>query len=396
MERKTEQWSVADLRELVGLVSFPEYQREPNLWSRTEKQRLIDSMVRQFDIASLYLYQHDEDAIDCVDGRQRIGAIMSFLGKNPTDKDNGFPYRLLNEIEDESVSENEFGACAGLTFVEMVDSPLPAARRFVEQFERYRMSVVMLTQSRAANEFNLQFTRLNLGTIINSGEKLNAMVGDLREECFSKHGLGAHRFLKSLGIPTRRYAAEQLAAQIVAQIFSKEANGAYTRTRHYDLQRLFKDHTVMTKEEEALVVRVSGVLDLLDGAFDQAALLRSRAMAVSTVLLAWELDIDSVDSAGDVVEFVEQMQTRIVWQVGKGLDVSPDYRYLVDFQRDITQASVEKPAVERRSVVMMEQCRLWRDSKRLRGDEEWEMRNPGMVLAEEQRKDIKQRRMKRT
>ena len=71
MERRAGQWSVSKLRDLIGRISFPVYQREPNLWGRTEKQRLIDSIVREFDIASIYLYQHGKNEIDCVDGRQR-------------------------------------------------------------------------------------------------------------------------------------------------------------------------------------------------------------------------------------------------------------------------------------------------------------------------------------
>ena len=55
MDKKVESWSVQDLREHFSQIDFPEYQREPNLWTLVEKQRLIDSMMRRFDIASLYL-----------------------------------------------------------------------------------------------------------------------------------------------------------------------------------------------------------------------------------------------------------------------------------------------------------------------------------------------------
>lgn len=103
MRKRVELWSVEDLTRLFHAIDFPEYQREPNIWSLAAKQRLIDSMLRQFDIASLYLYMDEDGSIDCVDGRQRIGAIMSFLNENPGDPDNGFEFKLLNEIfSDES------------------------------------------------------------------------------------------------------------------------------------------------------------------------------------------------------------------------------------------------------------------------------------------------------
>ena len=380
MERRTDRWSVGELMQSFRLISFPDYQREPNLWSRIEKQRLIDSMVRQFDIASIYLYEHDESTIDCVDGRQRIGAIMAFLGANEADTDNGFQYRILNEIEDEATATAEFAAYDGSSFAQIQALPDPEAERFVELFKAYEITVVMLTKSSAAHEFNLQFTRLNLGTIINSGEKLNAMVGELRDTCFSGGGLGAHEFLGALGIPTRRYAAEQLAAQILAQIFSKEISGMYARTRHFDLQRLFKQCTIMDDDQNAIVAKIRRLLDLLAVAFKDPTVLRNRAIAVSTVLLAWELDIATEPAAQEYAGFVKQLQDRLRWQVRKGLDVDPQYRYLMDFQRDITQASVERPAVERRAVVMQAQYELWRQSVRLRGDDEWRERNPGKSL----------------
>ena len=98
MEKTAESWTVTQLERCFGSISFPEYQREPNVWALDAKQRLVDSMVRRFDIASIYIYADEYGGMDCVDGRQRLGAIMSFLGKNPKDHDNGFRFKVLNEI----------------------------------------------------------------------------------------------------------------------------------------------------------------------------------------------------------------------------------------------------------------------------------------------------------
>ena len=252
--------------------------------------------------------------------------------------------------------------------------------RLSTQFCDYEITVVLLSDSTDAREFNLQFTRLNLGTIINSGEKLNAMMGELRNECFGVHGIGSHSFLEALGIPTRRYAKEQLAAQILAQVFALESGNEYTRTRHYDLQRLFKQHVEMPETRRATVERVRELLDLLNEAFENAGVLRNRAIAVSTVLLAWKNDVETEDEADRFAEFIGVLQERLRCQIGKGLDVDAEYRYLVDFQRDITQASVEKPAVERRATVMQDEYDRWLKSGKLRGDEEWEAGHRGGSL----------------
>ena len=164
----------------------------------------MDSITRQFDIASFYFYVSEDGSWDCVDGRQRIGAIMSFLDENPGDLHHrGFDFKVLNEIFPENDNPNE--ALEDKSWREInelakaKDGDAALARQFIEIFLDYKLTVIMLHDSAAPEEFNLQFTRLNLGTIINSGEKLNAMIGQLRDVCFED--LAKHDFLQSASIP---------------------------------------------------------------------------------------------------------------------------------------------------------------------------------------------------
>ena len=214
-------WKVDKLVKMHSMIGFPEYQRESTVWNRRAKQRLVDSILRQFDIACLYFYREDSTFVECIDGRQRIAAIMSFLGKNQADsEDNGFPLRVSNEIyDDESF---KYADLDGLTYGELQGRAADGngiARSCVKDFSNYEMTVVELSDSKEPAEFNLQFTRLNLGMILNSGEKLNAMIGNMRELCFGTDGLGSHTFLAEIRIPIRRFAKEQVAAQILAQAF---------------------------------------------------------------------------------------------------------------------------------------------------------------------------------
>ena len=377
MRKTIEAWKIEDLEERISWISFPEYQRESNLWSILEKRRLIDSIMRQFDIASLYFYEHDNRALDCVDGRQRIGAIMSFLGKNPDDKkDDGFTFRLLNEISQKDSSE--FSELTGKTFKEIYEESeeKETAKAFVDRLRNYEISVVRLSDSRVPEEFNLQFTRLNLGTIINSGEKLNAMVGDLRDECFMKGRLGSHPFLNATRIPTRRYSRQQVAAQILAQVFSLADTGEFTRVRHYDLQRLFKRHSTLSPEKKELVERVNRLLLALENPFRGSGVLRNRAITVSTVLLAWTNGVESEPQAVQLSEFIEEFQTRLRSQVRLGLDSDQEYRYLLDFQRNVTQASAEKPGFAARAETLQEGFDYWQEYGEIKGDAEWRDNHP--------------------
>lgn len=386
MNKEIAKWTVRELRENYPLISFPEYQREPNLWSRVEKQRLIDSIIRHFDIASLYFYRHKDGSIDCVDGRQRIGAIMSFLGESSTDADSNFRFKSLNEIYKDDPSSG-FKSLEGMIFSEIKElsksSQNQTAKNFVNALLNHQLTVVMLSDSKTSKEFNLQFTRLNLGTIINSGEKLHAMVGDLRDVCFGR--LGKHSFLESTNIPTRRFAREQVAAQILAQIFSLSETEEYTRTRHFDLQHLFKQNSRLSNGQLELIDQVIEILDLLNEPFKKIQALRNRAITVSTVLLAWKIRVETAEKASSLAEFIEEFVCRLNWQVGKGLSIEPEYHYLLNFQRNITQASAEKSSVKARADLLEAELTKWFGTKQLKGDSELIRKSPRREPSKENR-----------
>ena len=381
MNRTTTTWDIEKVRQTFAEVEFPEYQREPNIWNRDDKQSLIDSILRHFDIASIYLYQRLDGALECIDGRQRLNAIMAFLGLNETDeKDNGFPIRNRNEIVEEI--DNELAPLQGLTFDDLgriagdnSNDQAQIAREAIKRVMGYQLTVILLADAKRPEEFNLQFLRLNLGMLINAGEKLHAMVGGMRNLLFGERGLGRHKFLELVDIPTRRYAREIVATQIMCQAFSYQHEGRYTKTRHYDLQRFVKQHGEVAPDNE-IVEQIRRTLDaLLGGLSDEAGLLRNRAMTVSVVLLAWRERLYEDDAeVGEFVAFLRAFSCRLRWQVrnlSKNLKIDEQYRYLMEFQRNITQAAVERPAVERRHDVLESEWHRWRKTKEIRGDREY-------------------------
>lgn len=378
MIKETELWPLDRIRETFPRISFPEYQREPNVWTKSAKQRLVDSIMRQFDIASIYMYESEDETLECIDGRQRLGAIMSFFGDNPDDSDNGFALNVTNEIYPED--DPLFGELNGFRLSEIAEAAEAGdatATEFMGTFHDYRVTVVKLAGSRKPEEFNLQFTRLNLGTIINSGEKLHAMVGDMRDTCFAEDSLGDHPFLHDTNIPTRRFAQQQLAAQILAQIVTLEYEGEYARTRHFDLQRLFKQHSVFDERSKQLVQALRAKMDLLRPVFEAVDRLRNRAMIVSTMILAWQEDLQSPEEAQTLADFMDAFLCRLKWQIQKGFERDEEYHYLFDFQRHVTQASVEKYAVRGRAEVLTKEFDRWKSEGRIRGDLEYHQRTDG-------------------
>ena len=383
MERETTALPIKDLQRDFVDMQFPQYQREPDIWSRDQKQRLIDSILRLFDIASVYFYRREDGTLECIDGRQRLNAIMSFLAKNPADeRDNGFALRLENEIS--SGLTTDFDPLNGHTFREIEHhasnegSPLhDLAKRAQEEILRYRITTVYLSGTKDEEEFNLQFLRLNLGTLINAGEKLHAMVGAMRNVVFGDNGIGRHSFFESVRIPTRRYAKELTAAQVLLQIFSLSELEEFARARHVDLQRFLKQYEDVDPAHP-LIGEVRDTLDAMgNGVVGATDYLRNRAVTVSLILLAWRRNVANGDlQAKDFWEFARNFAKRLKSQVGKmkSFNVDAEYQHLVEFQRHLTQAAVERPALTRRHEILNRSLDQWLEDGTLEGDREYEER----------------------
>ena len=150
----------------------------------------------------------------------------------------------------------------------------------------------------------------------------------------------------------------------------------FTRGRHFDLQLFFKEYAEPGDLDAEVIREVTKTFDSLARVFgDAEGLLGNRAIAVTTVLVAWKRGLYRRSAELKAFrEFVDAFVCRLRWQVGKGLDVDREYSYLIDFQRHVTQASVEKPAVEARFEVMEREFDRWLSEGRLLGDQAFKKR----------------------
>ena len=363
MHRSPLSFKIRDLQHQYPSIEFPEYQREPTVWNLEQKQRLIDSILRNFDIAAIYLYERKDGTWECIDGRQRLNAIMAFLGENSDDGDNGFGVRIQNEVADED--DDQLRQLEGKAFADLDDK---------DAILDYEVITVVLSGTRAAWEFNLQFLRLNLGVLINAGEKLHAMVGVMRDRIFEPpNSLGEHPFLAGVRIPTRRYSRQLLVAQVMLHVAAQRATHEFARARHFDLQRYLKQYADREDPELGDVRETLNALQ--EQAPDLSNELGNRAIAVSVILAGWTLKIRSDTTvATNYVKFVRVFLQRLEMQRErmKALDPDHNYEYLIDFQRNLTQAAVEKPAVTYRHRTLLDQFEVWRETGELSGDSKGE------------------------
>lgn len=369
-------WTIKDLKERRQEVEFPEYQREPTVWNLEKKRRLIDSILRGFDIASFYFYKKEERTFDCIDGRQRINAILSYLGENKADpKDNEFSLTMANEIS------NEAGSYAEANGKKFGDLPLKFKTRILE----YEINVVEIFDVEDEKELNLLFLRLQLGQILNAGERLHAMTGEMRDYIFDD--IGHHEFFSEISIPYRRYAREQVAAQIALNYFSKKKDKEFHRSRYLDLQEFFKNGSELSEADKELFAEIRERLDKVrEQLDDKLDIIRNRAVAVSVFLFVGELiDLNRENELNQFAEFLVEFLETLKWQIPQGFEMHPAFYHLRDFQTYVNQAAGERYAIQGRHDYLSKAFEFYKDNGMISGDAEY-FKQTGVSAHEERAK----------
>lgn len=189
----------------------PDYQR-PSVWSLSQKQLLIDTILRGYDIPKMYWRQTgvNPDRYEVVDGQQRLRAIWSYFDGD---------FALGSDIE--PINGNDVSK---LKINELPDDLL-------SQFQIYNIDVVIMEDS-DEDEVREMFLRLQNGTSLKAQEKRNAMPGKMRE--FVKQ-LTYHQFFKNVAFENSRYTHDLVAAQLVCL----EIAGEPTNIKNADLNKMY-------------------------------------------------------------------------------------------------------------------------------------------------------------
>lgn len=309
MKFKIEEWKLIDVYKRRNSISFPIYQREL-VWSVEKKALLVDSIFRGIDIPKIYLQKTDE-GWDCIDGHQRINAITAFF-------DGEFKYegKIFQAL---SVTQKE-------------------------RFENYSLTIAVVTNI-DEEEIRELFRRLQLGVPLNSGEKLNAINSNLGE--FVKK-MAHHNFIKNLSVPTRRFAKEQICAQVCNNSIYINKTGDFVNSKYEDLEylyRSFKNFDLNSKEAKGIL----SVLNKLNEIFAETATnIRSRASVVSIYLLVEEMlskgELDGKE--GIMRKFYLSFLKHLQSEVKLGIDAKN--RFLMVYQSKIVQAADSKSSIKER------------------------------------------------
>ena len=157
----TRKWTLREICDMDngGVLKFnTEYQRS-KVWNKQKKQLLIDSILRNYDIASIFLRQKSNSSYyECLDGQQRLKAIIEFV------KDGfGLSPNITDELDGNTAKFSQ----------------LPENYR--SYFKEFKINSVIVTDVDEETTSDI-FLRLQEGMPLNSAEKLNAIRGKMRKK----------------------------------------------------------------------------------------------------------------------------------------------------------------------------------------------------------------------
>jgi hypothetical protein len=313
-----------------------DYQRD-KIWSRKNQEDLLDSIIKNIDIPKLYLARvkgSENFDYECIDGKQRMTTLLSFLKPEQNEKN-----PLVVRIAGDKYTYRR------------LKKELPNLAKKVEEFE---LTFVIYPEVDDEEFLSDTFRRLQLGVRLNAGELLKTYTGTIRDFIYSEMGKDAP-FLRYTSLSEKRFSRQLTLAQICINSFSKSETGEFIRARYDDLGDFFKDKYDLEDDNENLV-RIREVLRTMDRQFgERAGDISSRAIAVSAYLFVEDLYLkEEVDSVLSFVAFY----IRLLNEIKNNLKLLSKFReptnkaILEDFQKYISQASVEPYAIKRRHLFL--------------------------------------------
>lgn len=297
----------------------PDFQRTP-VWSDERQQKFLDTILKRWNVPKVYFRVIDEEHFECIDGQQRLIAIFRFYSDD---------LHLSKKFSD------QYG---GMYYKDLPD-------KIKDIFDDYELQIEEIRNA-TDEEVEDLFQRLQLGMPLNSGEKLNAISGDIRD--FAKR-LSEHEFLtKKISISIARNAL----LNIVAQICLLEIKGI-SNAKFVDLKDLFERYKTFNKEGK-IAKKIIKVLNYLNLSFDEKySELKNRASVVSIYLLISKLiEKSSLKGKEKIIrDFYIEFLKKLKFQVEKG--AFADDPELLSYQSAVNQAADSKDSIQKRHRILL-------------------------------------------
>lgn len=226
-------------RDEVDDIDFdPVFQRKGHIWSESQKQYLIDSILNGFDVPKIYVADFtflsnklntSKKKYAVIDGKQRLLAILSFFDGE---------FGLARDIE---YHEDPTLSLGGLAYKDLLKNYPKIARKF-DNASLTVMSVITDDESK----INDLFIRLNSSKPLTGAELRNALGGELPQLLRS---LAQERFFTHCVSFSKNRGEDTNTA---AKLLLVEHRGALTDTKKGHLDSLGEEEGSKAEVDEAI------------------------------------------------------------------------------------------------------------------------------------------------
>ena len=318
MKMETRSRAIDKIYKRRDRIEMPDFQRE-EVWPDEKKRLLIDTILRGWHLPKFYFRKSDDGGFECVDGQQRLSAIFSFFEDSLT------------------LTEDTARRMDATVYSQLSDDDSDAFDDFEIEIEEI--------EDASDDELEELFKRLQLGTPLNTAEKINAIRGDLRDFC---HDMVTKPFFaQRIGIKNTRYTHFET---VVKWVFV-EARGIQPQMRYQQLESLLNDNRRFSRSSD-VAVRVSGAIDFLGKAFPvECKVVRNRANALSVCMLASRVHAQGLDAATSLFQdFVQTFFGQLSAEVQRGSGAVD--KELLRYQQAITSGSTGGDSIRDRISIL--------------------------------------------
>lgn len=317
MKRSVTFWSVQRLMDNEYRLNLPG-RNGPHMWSAHAENGIVDSIIKNLDIGTLYFYLHKDGTYECLDGRSRIMSIRNFMRGD----------RIFLGGGDRWLSRK--------TYKQIRHDRSEVAVEFRHKLEQYHITVVCFSGVDQQNGEVLDEQLMRLGIGFLPIQKVAYMVGDARDECFWK--LDRHPYLAAVDTSVEPLMRGYVAGQILRQAFFMDQTGTHGPIRHTDVMKFFKHNAQFDDNDRRICDKAHHIMDVLADNFQEGEF-GNPALLVSLFLFAWRHDVKCDDKARYTVNFIRDVMYRTNNNLLHSIPVADNYNSMLEFVHNLSYVS---------------------------------------------------------
>ncbi len=307
-------------------IEIPDWQRG-KVWPLKKKQKLLDTILKGWHVPVFYFRKVGDETFECVDGQQRLTAIWEFFD---------------NKIGLSEESQKSYG---GPLYKDLKPS-------ISDKFDDYVLQAEEIEDA-TDDEIKDLFQRLQLGTALNTPEKLNAIESGLRD--FLRE-LSQHPFFKEkVAAQDTRFAHFDTCAKVAFLVLK----GISQRMRFIELEKMFKENTSFSPES-VIGKKLNSLFDSMNRMFpNKTTSLRNRASIVSFCHVVSQLqDTKQLKKMEKTLgDFFGKFSGDLKTEVEKG-NLATD-NDLIEYQQAINYGTAERESIEKRNEILTKKLILF-------------------------------------